>query len=196
MSASQAILAAVAKKGGWATFDEVCTAVLPTSHWRKRAAISARLAQLVDAKKLRRRGEPRAYEYHATSTSFLDLRKVTANGKPRDTKAAARAAARGTRRSPTPTPTPKAKAVGQVVRGAPKPKAHQHMVIAPAPAPITQPTKAAVERESVDAFRARGGVIEVLANGVVSKPLKHIGAAAQQKRPKRARNPSLDPDTE
>jgi hypothetical protein len=70
------------------------------------------------------------------------------------------------------------------------------MVITPAPAPITQPQKAAIERESVEAFLARGGRIERLANGVVSKPLKHIGAAAQKKRPKRARNPSTDPDTD
>jgi hypothetical protein len=188
---NQAILRAVVAAAGWVAFDHVCNAVLPAGSWRKRAAISARLAQLVDARKLQRRGEPRAYEYHATKTSLLDLRKVTANATPRNTKALARAATRGTRAAPTPRPK-----AAQIVRGTPKPKAHQHIVITPAPAPITQPPKAARERESVEAFLARGGRIQRLRNGDVSKPLTHIGLAAKQKAPCRARDPATDPDPE
>lgn len=181
-SISQAILRTVVAADGWATFEHICSTVLPAGNWRQRAAISARLGQFAEGGKLKRRGQPGAYQYHATKTSLLDLRKVNADGKPRQAKTAAVSVR--ARREPAP-PAARAAARAQA-----KPLPHQHMSIPPPPARMTDPPRSSVQRESVESFRARGGRIEILPLGAVSKPLKSIGAPAPAPRVSRARKPT------
>lgn len=196
MSRAQRILQCVASRPFPCVFDMIFKAVRAgepeetRNSGSLRAAVSAQLKQLVDAKKLRRTGSAGAYLYHATRLTNVDLRKVDAEGKPRD-----KSAARRGRKAPAAAPPATTRRTASTARlvspkaekPAHKPLPHQHMTIAPAPAPPTQPIRAAVQRESVEEFLARGGRIQRLANGVVSKPLEHIGLHEQARRRKAAR---------
>lgn len=204
MSRAQRILQCVAERPFPSLFDHIFKAVQAGEPAEKRtsgslrAAVSAQLQQLVLAKKLRRTGSAGAYLYHATRLTNVDLRKVDAEGKPRD-----KSAGRRGRKAPTtaqqvvaPQATPTARLVApKAERPAHKPQPHQHMTIAPAPTPPTQPSKPAAKRESVEEFLARGGRIQRLALGEVSRPLEHIGLHEQARRRKAAGEQKRKPTT-
>lgn len=174
MSRALAICNAVAGAKGWVTFDAICSAVLKRAEKNKRSLVSAQLGQLVESGKLKRRGVRLAFEYSATKTTLLDLRKVTANGKPRD-KTRARAETRTHTRpkhAATPKPAPKPQAT---------PQAHQKMtIVKPAmPAPGA-PAKA--PRETIEQFLARGGRIQYLKHGESSETLAMDARALNRRR--------------
>lgn len=121
--------------------------------------VAAQLTQQWKAGKLKRAGQPRGYSYWPTAHTLVDLRTVTREGKPRDTKATSRA------------PKPK-----QAAPAKPKP--------APTPRPASQPsavrkrtrTPAAACTGSVTAdvaaFIAAGGRIQKLAMHEASQGLR------------------------
>lgn len=177
MSRTQAICQLVAGATGWVSFDAICDGVLKRTEKHKRSIVSAQLGQLVELGKLKRRGARLAFEYHATKTTLLDLRKVNANGKPRN-KTRMRAEARiptRPKRLPAPKPAPKPQAT---------PRAHQKMTIGrPAsPAPVAA---ARVDRETVEQFLARGGRIQYLKPGESSETIALDARALNKRRKER-----------
>jgi hypothetical protein len=176
MSRAQAICKLVATAAGWVKFDAVCSAVLKRTEQHKRSMVSAQLAQLVDAGKLKRRGVRCAFEYHATKTTLLDLRRVHANGKPRDKCAQPRRATPPPRatKAVAPKPEPKPQAI---------PKAQQKLTVSRPFAPTAAP--ACAERETVEQFLARGGRIQYLKPGESSETLALDARALNKRRKER-----------
>lgn len=191
MSRSQRILRAVAERPFPSMFDHIFQAVRagePEENRDKgslRAAVSAQINQLVNAKKLRRTGTPGAYLYYATRLTKIDLRTHDEDGNPRVRRG--RAPAKGkapARKAPArePQARPAARFVATPVRrktAGTRPADQSFHINPPAPPPAP---RSSAERESVEAFLARGGRIERLGNGDVSQPLKHIGRPAESKR--------------
>src|SRR5690606_22379391 len=112
-----------------------------------------------------------------------DRRKFDDKGRPRNRTALKRNSAKAEKAA-------EAKAVRLVARklerAAQKPLPHQHLVIAPAPPAPTAAPRRQIQRETVEEFLARGGRIQHLANGEVSRPLKLNSLNAQQKRRRKA----------
>lgn len=198
MSRSQRILQCVADRAFPTLFDHVFQAVLAGEPERKgdvgslRSAVSAQLQQLVLAKKLRRTGTPGAYLYHATKLTLVDLRKVDAEGNARDKTAKARPNAKrapAKRTAPPPQQPAVKAAVARLVTIAVHKRDATKAVATPSPAPKRQAP------ETVEQFLARGGRIQHLRNGEVSRPLEHIGLHEQARRRKTAGKKRAKPTT-
>ena len=189
MNRSQTICHTVAGASDWVTFDAICTAVLKRGERDKRSLVSAHLGQLVIAGKLKRRGARLSFEYHATKSTLLDLRKVHPNGKPKNKSAI---------RRPASTPAPrKAAPIEHAPKAAPKPQAkpqqHQKLAVAK-PAPASAPRSH--ERETVEQFLARGGRIQHLAPGESSETYALNAQVLNKRRKERLGITSPEPVTE
>lgn len=188
MSRALAICKVVAGTQGWVAFDAICAAVLKRAEKNKRSLVSAQLGQLVESGKLKRRGARLAYEYTATKTTLLDLRKVHANGKPRN-KTRMRAAAAllpRPKRAPAPKPAPKPQAI---------PQAHQKMTIVKPAAP-SPAAPARLPPETVEQFVARGGRIQYLKPGDSSETIAMDARALNKRRKERLGITDPDPITD
>ena len=183
MNRSQRILRCVADRPFPSMFDHVYQAVREAEPVDKRkagtlrAAVSAQLTQLVQAKKLRRTGTPGAYLYHPTKLTFTDLRSFDAEGNPKTKSAARRKKATPAKppakRVQKPTPVKTAAPARLVATPVPAKRPGVRPIASTFPiAPTARPAK--TQHESVEAFLARGGAIEQLPNGAVSRPLRSV----------------------
>lgn len=124
--------------------------------------VAAQLTQQLKAGKLKRTGQPRGYCYWPTEHVLVDLRTVTRDGKPRDTKAKARAPKP---RPPAPPAPPKAQPV-RAPSAASQPRALRKRTHTPAVA-----STGSVSAD-VAAFLAAGGRVQKLAMHEASQGLR------------------------
>jgi hypothetical protein len=148
----------------------------------RRVLMAATLSTLVKQRKLRRADVAGVTRYYATDTTLVDGRAAAnAVGKRRKPRAArsTEAVAVAKRQADRSHAVAKAKPPKAVPESADTRPPLQRFC-ATQPAPALRPTKPTDDAETVDQFLARGGRIDVLATGAVSRPLKFDHRAANE----------------
>lgn len=170
MNIRQSIIATVIAQPGLTT-RQICVAM--GQPLKMITAISANLHQLCGVAKLRSEKIPheKGNTYWPTERATVDLR--TMFRKP-DSRRARREAMVVAGVLPA-TPTPRGQQRAYTSTKASKPKPGSHFVITRPPLPPPIPGRK--QAETVDHFRKRGGVIQMLQPHESSHPLRHIHAA-------------------